>query len=388
MTSRAHARYGMKVAFLVRSTAMRYRGGEYAQAVGIAEALRPLGIHVEIANGPGPEAERADVVHLFNITQPEETLALAWWAKARGKPIALTPIYQDLSEYDERGRGGPLGWLFKVIRRPSHREVLRSALRTLTNPSHLLWSRASPFGNVRRMQAQVLGLADVLLPNSEMEMARIREHFGLNTDHQVVYCAPQRVFDRPSPRGFETRYPCREFVVCVGQLIPLKNQLALLRALRGTGITAVMIGGAVVGHRGYRRRLEREARGNPAVVILPPMEPPELASAYAAAKVVVLPSWFETCGIVCLEGALGGCNVVVTTRGYTREYFKDFAWYCNPDSPDSIRAAVVNAFESPPRSEFREYILQRYTWEGAAACVAEAYRRVLRADPIGVRPPA
>ena len=73
------------------------------------------------------------------------------------------------------------------------------------------------------------------------------------------------------------------------------------------------------------------------------VEHAELAPLYRASKVHALPSWSETTGLVSLEAALCGCNIVTTDRGYTRDYFGDMAWYCDPYDNRSIRRAVEAA---------------------------------------------
>jgi glycosyltransferase involved in cell wall biosynthesis len=92
----------------------------------------------------------------------------------------------------------------------------------------------------------------------------------------------------------------------------------------------------------------------------------------------VMPSWFETTGLVSLEAALAGCNVVSTSRGHAREYLGDLAWYCQPDDPTSIRSAVQAAWNAPARPALRERILSEYTWRHAAIATLMAYDVVSR----------
>ena len=73
-----------------------------------------------------------------------------------------------------------------------------------------------------------------------------------------------------------------------------------------------------------------------------------LASAYAAARVLALPSWFETPGLAALEAALAGCAVVVTPFGCTREYFGDRVEYARPDRPAEIGRAILRAWRDGP----------------------------------------
>ena len=62
-----------------------------------------------------------------------------------------------------------------------------------------------------------------------------------------------------------------------------------------------------------------------------------LASAYAAARVFALPSWFETPGLAALEAGLAGCAVAITPYGSTRDYFGDLRAVCpaRPAAGDS-----------------------------------------------------
>jgi len=82
-----------------------------------------------------------------------------------------------------------------------------------------------------------------------------------------------------------------------------------------------------------------------------------------------------------MEAALAGCAIVVGNQGAEREYFGEFAYYCNPADIDSVREAVLAAWEdrdAARREAFREYILKRYTWSETARVTAEAYEQVLR----------
>jgi glycosyltransferase involved in cell wall biosynthesis len=103
----------------------------------------------------------------------------------------------------------------------------------------------------------------------------------------------------------------------------------------------------------------------------------ELLKFYEKAKVHILPSWFETCGLSSLEAAAMGCNIVVTDKGYTRDYFGDEAFYCDPGDPDSILRAVKKAAQSPLQKKLQAKVFTDYTWTQAAIKTIEAYKKVL-----------
>jgi glycosyltransferase involved in cell wall biosynthesis len=101
--------------------------------------------------------------------------------------------------------------------------------------------------------------------------------------------------------------------------------------------------------------------------------PHELSALYRRARVHVVPSWFETTGLVSLEAALSGCSIATTDRGYAGEYFDRFAWYLDPGKEGSILQAVRGAWDDPPSPELRERILDRYTWSHVARATLAAY---------------
>ncbi|MEJ2628702.1 MAG: glycosyltransferase, partial [bacterium] len=104
---------------------------------------------------------------------------------------------------------------------------------------------------------------------------------------------------------------------------------------------------------------------------------PLLASAYAACRVFVLPSKFETPGRAALEAALAGAKIVITPYGGTREYFKDFATYVNPYSVSSIRKGIEKTLENPKPEGLKEYIKNNFLWDSIAKKTKNVYDKIL-----------
>ncbi len=59
------------------------------------------------------------------------------------------------------------------------------------------------------------------------------------------------------------------------------------------------------------------------------------------------------------------------------DYFKEYAFYCEPDDPASIKAAIDKAHAAPYDESFRDFILDHYTWQRAAEQSLAAYNEVL-----------
>jgi glycosyltransferase involved in cell wall biosynthesis len=105
---------------------------------------------------------------------------------------------------------------------------------------------------------------------------------------------------------------------------------------------------------------------------------PLLESAYAAARVFALPSWFETPGLAALEAALAGCSVVITPFGSTREYFGDLVEYARPGRPGEIGRALAKCWEDGPHPDLARTVESRYLWPRVARMIAEVYDAVGR----------
>ena len=223
----------------------------------------------------------------------------------------------------------------------------------------------------------MLTAADAVLPNSEAEARQLVRLFGL--DPRAIHVVPNGVrpeFALASASSFRSRYGSGDFVLYVGRVEPRKNVLGLIEGLRTTGLPLVVIGEPPPGHEGYARRCRRAGRGF--VRWLGRLEHDDalLGSAYAAARVLALPSWFETPGLAALEAALAGCAVVVTPFGCTREYFGDRVEYARPDRPAEIGRAILRAWRDGPHSGLAAHVTSHYLWSHVARRTAEVYDQV------------
>jgi len=67
----------------------------------------------------------------------------------------------------------------------------------------------------------------------------------------------------------------------------------------------------------------------------------------------------------------------ITEKGFTRDYFGDDAFYCDPASPQSIFDAVDKAAHSASPIKLQERVLQNYTWQRAASITLETCKNII-----------
>jgi glycosyltransferase involved in cell wall biosynthesis len=361
----------MKIAFITRATAFSAPGGDTRQMLETAAALRVLGVDVDILLANQVIDYRPyDLLHVFNVIRPADIIHHVQQAQ---RPYVVTLNFVEYGGVPDEGRSR---WRAALARLSSESasEYVKTLARAWRNGERIVSREYLRWGQARSV-AFVARHARMLLPNSESEYARFSAKYSVTPAYRVV---PNGVRADLGTRTYPQTDRYRRAVLCMGRIERLKNQLNLIRALNHTPYQLFIHGTPSPNHRAYFDRCRREAAPN--VHIGERLDDAALYSAYASAKVHVLPSYFETTGLSSLEAAALGCNLVVSPNGDTREYFQDDAWYCDPDSPASIRAAVDAAYQAPRNSRLTARILDRYTWSRAAVETRAAYEAVLQAE--------
>jgi len=370
---------GIRVLLQVQSGRGSVLGGDLVQCLKTKEYLKRLGIKADLSFELRPNVGQYDIVHVFHTdANSYESYIRYRNAKEQEKPVVISPIYWNMDEYAKRGVFGIKNKLYYLLPDGALRRILSILYnRNLAEINHFRSKDALSL-DLRRLKAKMLNSCDLILPNSKMEAKLVVRDFGISDVEKIsiVPNAADKFFFYSDPHAFVSRYHLQDFVLCVGRMEDRKNQLSLIRALRNTSLKLVLIGKSQRAcDLAYYEKCRKEGGVN--VMFISGMEHEALSSAYAAAKVHVLPSWYETPGLASLEAGLAGCNIVTTDRGSTREYFKQYALYCDPSDTKSIHKAVVEAFEASKSSELSQHILENYTWEKTADKTLRAYKKVL-----------
>jgi len=370
----------MKVLMQSRSNFYELKGGDTTQLLKTKEELEKLGVTVDISLEYSPDLSDYDIVHLSNVTVVHETYLQMLNAKKQGKPVVLSTIFWPMDNFEQNGQFG----IRKTINKYfgiNNIERIKALGRMIKNKS----SRNKATCNLitigyKEMQNYVVNNADLYLPNAEIEMKVFNEYFGIKKNNYLVVPnaidaeIAKRKFYENTPKEFE-QY--RGSIICVGRIEPRKNQLALVKSLNGTNLPLILVGAISKNQVEYFQEVDKYIKQNESFHYLGTIDYEKLYQLYKVCKVSVLPSWLDTPGLVSLEAASMGCNLAISTRGSTREYFGDNAFYCEPDDLESIKNAVLAAYEKPQNDILKDKIFNEYTWGNAARKTLEGYQMVL-----------
>jgi glycosyltransferase involved in cell wall biosynthesis len=340
-------------------------GGGETQLLETLKYVKKQGFIAHLFN-PFLKLNSYDILHIFGLTHHLLDIA-EFWKSNIGNPLVITPLWWPFEEYYAR-----TGRRILVLQNEIYRYFRRV-------PYFYEFQR---YLNIRLdFRGLLLDKGDVVIATSNMERDLLARHFGIpHSKIRVVYNGvSRRFYEEADPTLFIKRYGIQNFVLCVAGIYPKKNQLALLRALEKEKEIPLVFIGPVVDKQYYYKLLEfSRKRGNVYFLGEIPYDSPLLPSAYAAAKVCVLPSWFDAPGLVTLEATLAGCRAVVTNRGPMKEYFGDLVLYIDPRDIEDIREKVLQAYFSElDICRLRRHILQNFTWDNVLRPLIDLYRELV-----------
>jgi glycosyltransferase involved in cell wall biosynthesis len=202
--------------------------------------------------------------------------------------------------------------------------------------------------------------------------------------YEGVDGAFRKVGDHALLDSVRLRYGLPErFILSVGTLEPRKNLPALIQAYRRMRkANQTKLGLVIAGRTGWKSEGVQDHLGSEAdrVVVTGFVPQRELVALYNLAEIFVLPSLYEGFGFPPLEAMACGCPVIVSNRGSLPEVVGDAALLIDPESEDSIVAAILRMECS---QSLRAHLVRRglervksFSWKTTAAKTLDLYREV------------
>lgn len=330
----------MKVLFFTRKDLQENPAGDTTIIQALKKHLGEFEIKVDLCTDHRVNLSRYDLVHFFNVSRAFELYNIINLLPLENKAVVLTPIYWDLNEY------------------------LKA-----TNQA----AKMDAWINGERKRQYIFDHIDLSIPHCNGEANLIKRNFNYDKCYEII---PYGI-EPTNKEGFsyiKNQYGFERYVLCVGRICPQKNQLGLIRALRNDSVPIVFVG--KVNDMEYFKTCRAETKEN--IIFINTMHHHQIDNLYQNAHVHVLPSWLEYPGLASLEAGVAGCNIVSTSIGSAEEIFKDMAYYCHPESLESIRESTLKALETAKTDLLKDYILTHYTWENHAMKLQAQYRNIIQ----------
>lgn len=196
---------------------------------------------------------------------------------------------------------------------------------------------------------------------SEHEKRFVNYSLGVH-DKQIYHVPLSTSFDKP--QAIHDLLKTKEdFCLHVSSIYqPRKNVLRLIEAAKQYNFRLIL-----AGNKGSRKDFEpllRSIGNSPNIEVLGFVDDTTLRSLYERAKVFALPSLIEGVGIVALDAAIYGCNIVITKIGAPKEYYlecTDNVRVINPYSIDDIGKAVLELLQIDNSDNLIQHIEQNYS---------------------------
>ncbi|NMC61800.1 MAG: tetratricopeptide repeat protein [SAR324 cluster bacterium] len=345
-----------------RSTAFSHRGGDTVLMERLRDSLVEYGVETKVDIEMRENPADYDLVHLFNFALPELLEMQGKRAVEAGRPFVVSTLCEDIANFHNQSiEWGKL--LFEYVQNGQDKKWYEETKQNIS------WNPCPGFPNEWIAQN-----AAALYTNGKSESDTIRREYGSGPRIIEVQLGHE-IQAQGDPEMFIKQYGVKDFIFCVGRFETRKNQLMLLKALEDVNIPVVLAGGGFSYQPDYDwavRNFKRKGE----TLILDRISPEMMASAYMACRIHVLASWYELPGLVSLEAARYGKNVVATLKGTAGDYMGDWAFYCDPSDWRSVQNAVLAAYYSPAKEGISDFV-KRYTWDETARQTYSSYCDIL-----------
>jgi glycosyltransferase involved in cell wall biosynthesis len=316
---------GLKFLLSTYSTAFLASGGGESELVQIAETLNESGVHADIYGIQSRPLDFYDAVMHFSVQAEGKAFFDA--VHGRQTPILLWP--------------------------------------------NVWWNSPPSDAEIARIQP-FIDQAHKVLFKSRTESEQFAQYVNVPDAKRLVVpiCVSSRFTSVPDLALARTICEMEDYVLCLGRVEPVKNQLTLIRALRQLGLQGVMVGGH--NDSAYLRACKAEAGDS--VQFLPWVKPCSrlLVSLLACSRIVAETS-FDPAGRSSLEAALANKPLVLSADDWVNEYFADTVYKADPHSLEQTVEALQRAMRDRDVEHLAAKACDRISERHASASAANQF---------------
>ena len=290
-----------------------------------------------------------DILHVFKANI--DSYALMVHAKEKGKKIVLSSVVP---------QDRPCVVLFNLI--------LSKLFRLQTGYSII---------------KKELLMSDCIIAQTEKERSFIAKYY--KTPKSKIEVVPNGIsihFDEANRYALKELYPIGEkFLLQVGRFDENKNQLSVIKALKGTGIKVLFIGGPDPQSVSYYDHCRTVADDNFTFLGWLPNDSPELQSAYMNAHAVILPSHKEIFGNSIIEAGAAGAKLIVSNALPVDSMgIKEYCDVIDPGDIIDIKNKVITVMNTEKQEGQMQLFFSLFSWAAVAKRHLDIYNRVLKND--------
>ena len=232
-----------------------------------------------------------------------------------------------------------------------------------------------------------------IIATTEREKEQLILHYTASPERiSVIPCGVNLELFQPMDKEMAKRelgYGNDKIILFVGRIEPLKGIDQLLRAMtylqNGQGLRLVIIGGDE--HSQYEmerlQKLSQDLRIGDSVIFLGLMKHEKLPYFYSAADVCVIPSYYESFGLVALESIACGTPVVAPDVGNLRNIIhQGWTGYVVMDNAPHHLAEKIALLLSQPSPNMKSSLsiresVTRFSWSNIAQAIIQKCELVL-----------
>lgn len=333
----------MKIAFVLSYPTFSPSNGIVSQALTWKKGLEDAQHEVYLINmWDKNDWKIFDVIHFFGFSQYMNDLIIHL-SKSDYKNIVVSPILDpnySLTTLKVRARWGS------------------NKLR-LTNQYHSLYT----------IRKQV----NAYFVRSEYEKEYLSKGFDIERSKCIII---------PLAYGIDHArdvYPDREpFCLHISLLADKRKNVKSLIAAAQKYNFRLLLGGKLRNNKEYNL-IKSWIKDSDNIEYLGFLSDEEIKNLYQRAKVFALPSLYEGVGIVALDAAVMGCNIVITKQGGPKEYYANMAKIVDPNNVDDIGNAIVDFLgKTTFQPELTNYIQSNYSLPLVTKKLEEAYNKLTK----------
>lgn len=251
-----------------------------------------------------------------------------------------------------------------------------------TNTPMWQYKLASHFGyNRLRLFSQNYALRklknDIKLffARTEYEAKYLREGYGISDEKIALVPLSYR------ETNYDPTIMKEPFCLFVGTMTqPRKNVPRLIEAAKKYKFQLKLAGN--MGNNDSHKKMMGLIDNAPNIETLGFVSDNELSNLYNRAKVFALPSINEGVGLVALEAAMHGCNIVITNLGGPKEYYPSgLAQLVNPYNVDDIGKAILRALDdNKSQPSLRLHLEDSYNISHCTDTLIQNYSKIINCN--------